>query len=118
MIKHLTIPLRVPSSNKWTFGSRFAYTEHRDQWYKAIGSILGKRDSPAHPYVQAVLISERNRILDYQNLVGGAKPIPDALKHLGWIVDDDPTHWSCVYIQSKVARKDEQTTLLLMEDYQ
>jgi hypothetical protein len=39
------------------------------------------------------------REFDWANLVGGAKPIPDALKRLGVIFDDSPAHFKCSYDQ-------------------
>lgn len=81
-----------------------------------MAGLLGERVTQAPDQMQAIIISERNRILDYQNLVAGCKPIPDALKHLGWIVDDDPSHWHCEYLQVRVPRAKEQTLLILIEE--
>lgn len=43
------------------------------------------------------------RELDYGNMVGGAKPIPDVLIEMGTIVDDKPAHFACNYLQRRCA---------------
>ena len=49
--------------------------------------------------VRLRIVSYRNRLVDFANLVGGAKPIPDCLQRLGYIVDDSPKWFECDYQQ-------------------
>lgn len=58
------------------------------------------------------IISYRKRLLDYGNLVGGAKPIPDALVALGWLWDDSPEWSEVVYEQVKV-KNGERTEVVI-----
>ena len=58
----------------------------------------------------ASLPSERG-LVDYANLVGGAKPIPDNLIRLGYLKDDSPRWFRCEYLQTQVPKKDERTEL-------
>ena len=59
--------------------------------------------------------SYRTRLLDHGNLVGGAKPIPDALKHLGWIKDDSP-HWVQIDYHQEVDSKQAPLTVVTVEE--
>lgn len=59
----------------------------------------------------------RQRAFDYGNLVGGCKPLPDALINLGIIVDDDPAHFTCAYEQRE-ADGNIKTIIELLEGRQ
>ena len=59
--------------------------------------------------VRLAIRSYRTRQLDYANLVGGAKPIPDSLIGLGYLVDDGPKWFRCSYEQFVVGKNDERT---------
>jgi hypothetical protein len=71
---------------------------------------LPPRDPPGHP-IRLSLRSYRTRLVDYANLVGGAKAIPDCLKRLGYIHDDSPRWFFCEYSQIQVPKADERTEL-------
>jgi hypothetical protein len=64
----------------------------------------------------AAIIALRGRTLDYGNLVGGAKPIPDSLKRLGYIVDDSPQWFQCEYVQRPAPADAERTVIYLSYD--
>ena len=72
----------------------------REQWAVAIrfegfGGRVPQADGP----MKINILSNRSRKLDYDNLVGGCKPILDALKKLGAIVDDKPGMVDVTYSQ-------------------
>lgn len=54
------------------------------------------------------------RLLDEDNLSGGAKPIVDALVREGYLVDDSPEHAELVY--SQVTSKDRRETIVELEE--
>lgn len=87
-----------------------AYTSERDTWFILMRAQLPPRDPPAVP-VRIMLRSFRTRLVDYANLVGGAKPIPDNLKRLGYIKDDSPRWFYCEYFQTQVRKTDERTEI-------
>jgi len=103
----------VPSSNEWTFKTRWAYVAHRDRWYLLLRSKLEPKKRTPAAKVYARLTCHRQKLLDYANFVGGAKPIPDGLKHLGYIHDDSPDYFHCEYIQHKVKKAEQRTVLEL-----
>lgn len=98
----ITISRKLPSANLWTnqrgMLGQFTYRKERDTWYAMIRAILSPTTPPT-AHVKAKIVSYRTRMLDYGNLVGGAKPLPDVLKSLGYIKDDAPKWFTCVYEQ-------------------
>ena len=59
--------------------------------------------------------SYRHAILDHDNLVGGAKPLIDALRDLKLIVDDKP-EWLVATYDCRVDRKNKRTSIVLEWD--
>lgn len=101
---------RVPSQNKTQYGHWRAYAKERDLWFMLLRAELTPRPPPDEP-VRLVLRSYRTRLVDYANLVGGAKPIPDGLVRLGWLRDDSPRWFHCDYFQFQVGKAEERTEL-------
>jgi hypothetical protein len=87
----------------------------RQAWHTLIRMQLMPRTPPNHP-VKVTICSYRTRLLDYANLVGGAKPIPDVLKALGYIKDDSPQWFTGIYAQFKVPAGEEKTGILISDD--
>lgn len=112
----ITIPRKLPSQNDWSnkrgMAAQFAYTKERKAWHVLLRSILTPRTPPTG-HVRAEICSHRTHELDYGNLVGGAKPIPDVLKALGWIRDDCPKYFTCVYKQVICKKPDIRTSITL-----
>lgn len=101
---------RVPSQNASQYAHWSAYTKERDAWFVLLRAQLPPRVPPDQP-VRLVLRSYRTRLVDYANLVGGAKPIPDSLIRLGYLKDDSPRWFFCEYQQFQVAKAEERTEL-------
>lgn len=106
----IVIRRRVPSQNVNQYKHWSAYTKERDLWFILLRAQLPPRDPVQEP-VRLVLHSYRTRLVDYANLVGGAKPIPDSLIRLGYLKDDSPRWFSCEYFQSQVPKGEERTEL-------
>ena len=102
---------RIPSQNRFQYAHWRAYAAERDAWFVLLRAHLTPR-SPAPEFpVRIRLHSFRTRLLDYANLVGGAKPIPDALIRLGYLKDDHPRWFHADYHQTQVAKAEERTEL-------
>ncbi len=106
----ITIQRRVPSQNKSQYSHWRNYTRERDAWYVLMRSQLTPQDQVDFP-VRLAIRSFRNRLVDYANLVGGAKPIPDCLIKLGYLKDDSPKWFRCTYEQFQVPRAEERTEI-------
>ena len=106
----LIILRRVPSQNQSQYRHWSLYMKEKELWYVLIRAHLSPRQSVQEP-VRLRLVSYRNRLVDFANLVGGAKPIPDALVRLGWLKDDSPRWFHCDYSQLQVPRGEERTEL-------
>ncbi len=110
----ITIPRLVPSGNKGVFQHWRKYAEERDLWYSLIRAQLTPKVPPEHK-VTVQIVSYRQRLLDYGNLVAGCKPIPDGLKKFGVIKDDSPKWFECSYSQIQVSKKDVRTEINITE---
>ena len=75
---------------------------------------LPPREAPEGK-VRLRIRSFRNRLVDFANLVGGAKPIPDCLVRLGYLRDDSPEWLECAYEQHRVPRKEERTEIEFLD---
>lgn len=94
----LHLPERTPSLNQW----------QRMHWAKR--ARLKKRltrevawlfcGAPASGKRHVIITRHSPRKLDHDNLVGGCKPLVDALVACGALVDDDPESVSVEYRQS------------------
>lgn len=101
---------RIPSQNAAQYSHWRTYTKERDTWFILLRAQLPPRRPPEHP-IRMQLRSYRTRLVDYANLVGGAKPIPDGLIRLGYLKDDSPRWFHCDYFQSQVAKAEERTEI-------
>lgn len=106
----MVLPRRIPSQNQFQYRHWKAYMVEKEAWYVLLRAHLVPR-RPVDEPVRIALRSYRNRLVDYANLVGGAKPIPDALIRLGWIKDDAPRWFHCDYSQFQVPKAQERTEL-------
>jgi len=106
----IVIPRRIPSQNRSQYRHWSAYTRERDAWYVLLRQQLPPRPPPDAPVCMEIR-SFRTRLVDFANLVGGAKMIPDCLFRLGWIRDDSPRWFHCDYRQIQVPKAEERTEL-------
>jgi hypothetical protein len=106
----LILKRRIPSQNMTQYRHWSHYHAEKEAWFVLLRAQLTPRRAADEP-VRVVLRSFRTRLVDYANLVGGAKPIPDALMRLGWIKDDSPRWFHCEYFQFQVAKAEERTEL-------
>lgn len=106
----IVIRRRVPSQNESQYRHWTLYHKEKELWFVLLRAQLTPRKPVAEP-VRIILRSLRTRLVDYANLVGGAKPIPDALKRLGWIKDDSPRWFLCDYYQAVVPKDQERTEI-------
>lgn len=94
----IVIKRKLPSQNDSMYRHWKAYTSERDTWFVLLRVQLPPR-KPVEVPVRMAIRSYRARLIDYANLVGGAKPIPDCLIRLGYLKDDSPQWFSCTYEQ-------------------
>ena len=109
-VTSITISRRLPSQNNSHYRHWSHYAKERDLWFVLMRSQLPPC-APATSKVRLRIVSYRNRLVDFANLVGGAKPIPDCLQRLGYIVDDSPKWFECDYQQIQCPRKEERTEI-------
>lgn len=82
-------------------GARFAYKKYKQRW---IDSFLSERSTLAikgafyRGFITRLYVKPC-RPLDLENLVGGCKPLVDALKKADIIPEDNPKVWRGYYFQ-------------------
>lgn len=105
---------RIPSQNQNQYRHWSHYRVERDLWFVLLRQHLPPKTPPTGK-VRVLIQSFRSRLVDFANLVGGAKPIPDCLKRLGWIHDDSPDFFDCTYEQFKVPKSEERTEIHILD---
>ena len=118
IITQADIRLAIPSQNVTQYAHWSKYHAIKKSWLYALRAALGTAPATLGRSPRRVeIIAWRSREMDYANLVGGAKPIPDALTRLGWLVDDSPQWMVCSYEQrlEKGRQKDPLTSVLIYE---
>lgn len=108
-ITRVFLSLEVKSENFFCYGSgasgkvNWRYKRYRQTWQNMLAIKMGRPDHPVDfkVFLRVTSVKKHSRKFDHSNLVGGAKPIPDALKRLGWIVDDSPAWLVDEYHQTK-----------------
>ena len=108
-----TIKRRIPSQNKSTYEHWTKYHAERRAWAILMRAALRPLAKPPEHLVVVEIDSFRTRLLDFANLVGGAKPIPDTLIDLNYLRDDSPRWARISYRQHQVPAADERTVLTI-----
>jgi hypothetical protein len=95
--------IEVPSQDKLD-GHRWARTRWRARFEQAIQPPTYRQRAHGKRYISITrFIGYRQREYDYGNLVGGCRPLVDALVRLRWLVDDRPACLLAEYMQRKAA---------------
>jgi hypothetical protein len=95
------VPHKIRSQNEFQYAHWRKYKAYADSWKSAMSRLLGRRKDREGEFRLVKITSIRKRMLDMGNLIGGAKPIPDALVLLGWLHDDAPKWCEIKYEQRK-----------------
>lgn len=111
-------PVEVKSDNKFKFRTRWDYDKYKKTWYKWINTLCKAPKEKVTEKRRIVIIrylGKGQRKFDPANLKGGCKPIPDALKHIGLIVDDNDKWLTYEYLQVK-KKNCAGTRIILMKE--
>ncbi len=106
----LFIPLDAKGMNSRIVNSgasRWAYASERDSWSLVLRNAMRLADVPRATQFRRVTLTRcyhgRQRMLDRDNHIGGAKSLVDALVKAGVLVDDDAKHAEINYRQERAA---------------
>lgn len=95
----LTIPMATPSLNVVTGRHWRHYWRQRKLWRQLVWVAKAQAGIHGDPLFQRAsvrIVRYGANLLDEDNLRGGMKPVIDAIKALGLIVDDSPQHITLV----------------------
>ncbi len=97
----LSIPEATPSLNAvnrmhWSRRNRL-----RGEWQWLVkAEVLNRKiHVKASEHANVTITRYGPRVLDHDNLVGGAKQIVDSLVWEGFLIDDTPAHLTTTYVQ-------------------
>lgn len=99
----------TPSLNQWQRMHWARRKQVKDDYVKVLRFVsvwLHEERSRLGPARHIEIIRHSPCELDYDNLVGGAKPLVDALVWTSIIADDDPGNVTIKYMQTKAKRID------------
>ena len=99
------------SLNNFTHAHWSTWFKYNKLWKRDLGYVVGHGDSPEIKR-EVIITSVRKRDLDEDNLKGGAKPIPDCLKKMGWIKDDRPKFCDIRVTQRRPAKGEKLGTFI------
>lgn len=88
------------------------WQKYKWEWMKSLRVFPPKKREKI--IVDTIIVSDRTRLLDYENLVGGSKPIRDFLEQRGWIWNDGPQWGDFKISQRKCEKKDVGTWIKLV----
>jgi len=126
-MKTVWIPKKIESGNNFSpagkrienaLQARGRLAGYKKGWIKAIRDFMG-----GGPYLQRmeriIIFSLRERRIDHDNLVTGAKAMVDALVKFGWLNDDSPKWVIRRYeqrLRDKKKREEEGTLIIFATD--
>lgn len=100
-----TVPIEPTSQNRIGHNAGWArhdYRRLRQTWEKAmmVANFVPRASGPRR-VILTRLMGYRKRAYDHANLVGGCKPVVDAMVRAGLLVDDSPRHLHAYYRQER-----------------
>lgn len=106
----------IVSQNLYKSKSWWVYAKEAKAWRELMAEVATPLIGVQFSYSRWSLVRhyvKPQRRFDYGNLVGGTKPIPDALVKCGIIKDDAEKYFKCEYDQVEATRN--RTVLTLIE---
>ena len=108
----IVLPLEPPSQNtvaqnKGSFAARRKYKEYRDSYVILLGNAKVVHEIPDAIALRRVIVtrmySGRGQSRDRSNIVGGCKPMLDAMHMVGLLVDDSEKWVRDFYHQTRAS---------------
>lgn len=112
MLVTIEIPMPTVSLNVYKRMHYQAQRRLRDRYTTLLRAhtTSATRCRPHH-FRNVTICRHGARLLDVDNLVGGCKPLIDALRRSGLIWDDSPKYLKVVYEQVQVSAKRSKTVI-------
>ena len=109
------MPVTLNQTLRWHWMKRHRYNEG---WFVRFIAEAGRPSGDPGEKMSLRIDVYRSRFQDKDNMYGSVKPLVDAVKKLGWIVDDDPAHLDLKVQEIKSKRKDQRTEVFLEGEFQ
>lgn len=102
-----------PTLNDWQGRPSWRYYDLRNIWRKEFPPAMPKAAMLRVVRIQRVM-GPKERRYDDENLHGGVKPIRDALRYTGWILDDSPK-WCRTIFEPEVKEAKRMSRIWIYE---
>ncbi len=118
MVKPLQFTVRMPTPSlnetlRWHWATA---RKHANKWLMAIWAHTNREWLTDDKRRRLTIERRGKRLLDEDNLAGGAKIAIDSIKSIGLIVDDSPKWLELHMRQSKLAKGEAPHTIFTLED--
>lgn len=121
----MEIPRATPSLNELRgrkYKNPHDYRRLRETWEWEFGCAIRRSirkeitsSLTSHPRMRLLIVCRRKRLLDPDNLIGGLKPVIDALKNLGLIYDDSGQYLEAPMPTQQKCKKGRAVTIFTLE---
>ena len=106
---------RDPSLNQ-LLGMHWAARSNLSKQYEIAVKLLARGIPKATGKRRLTIERHGKRSLDKDNAYGGCKLLVDAIKRLGFIVDDSPKHCELEVVQVKLGKREKPHTVIRLAD--
>ena len=104
------MPATLNQTLRWHWMKRHRYNEG---WFVEFLGAAGRPSFIPTGRAKMNIKVYRSRFQDKDNMYGSVKPLVDAVKKLGWLVDDDPAHLDLKVEEIKSKRVEQRTEVFL-----
>lgn len=113
----ITVYNEIKSANTWLHKHWRVYWRYKDQWRSALNLVKDQKGlaKPKNKkFTKIRIVSFRHRLLDWDNLVAGVKPINDWLTNNKYIVDDNSKEVTMSVSQKEISTNDKPKTVIYL----
>ena len=113
----ITVFHEIKSANTWLHKHWRIYWKYKDQWCGALDLVKASKGVVVpknKKFTKIRIVSFRQRLLDWDNLVAGVKPINDWLTRNKFIVDDNSKEVTMSVLQKEIGKNDKPKTVIYL----
>ena len=113
----ITVFHEIKSANTWLHKNWRVYWRYKDNWCSALDLVKDTKGlgiPKNRKFTKIRIVSFRHKLLDWDNLVAGVKPINDWLTRNKFIVDDNSKEVTMSVLQKKIDKNSKAKTTIYL----